>query len=113
MHQTFQGIPANIIVHTVVAVEPRSISKDQVWIHIRMAQGQAESSQASRRQQLRPWDQGGGWGRLKGELAGPGCPAAHHLSEPSTLSYLNHFPLRFLKIQLNIFTSVVSCSSFA
>lgn len=49
---TFQGIPPKIIVRTMVAVEPWSISKDQVWIKMRMAQGQAESRHASRLQHL-------------------------------------------------------------
>lgn len=44
----FQDIPTKIIVGTMVAMELWSISKDQVWIKMRMAQGQAESSQASR-----------------------------------------------------------------
>lgn len=30
MHNTFQGIPAKMVVHTMVAIEPWSISKDQV-----------------------------------------------------------------------------------
>lgn len=51
MRNTFQGIPAKIIVHTMGAVEPRSISKDQVWIKMRTVQGQAESSHVNDRLQ--------------------------------------------------------------
>lgn len=49
LRNTFQGIPAKIIVHTMGAVEPRSISKDQVWIKMRTVQGQAESSHVNDR----------------------------------------------------------------